>query len=140
MQGTNILGCLENDYRAKMTDGQTLKDSRIETNIVGVTSVLKFLAGNNIQPVGGTDGDGVTNTQEFFKDVDTHIIKLLTVEVLGDKPEIIMFHVILDSNVPPILGSHYRSPQHKMFRTIAVSNKEYIEKYTLTTATYSLDR
>ena len=136
----NILGHLENDYRGKMTDRQMLQDSRIENNLVSVTLVSKFLAGNYIQLVGGTDRDSITNTQEFLKDVDTHVIKLLTVEVLGDKPEIIMFHVILDSNVPPILGSHYRSPQHKMFRTIAVSNKEYIEIYTLTTATYSLDR
>ena len=50
------------------------KDSRIKTNIVGVTSVSKFLAGNNIQPVGGTDGDGIKDTQEFLKDVDTHVI------------------------------------------------------------------
>ena len=98
MQGANILGRLENDYREKMMDGQMFKDSRIETNIVGVT--LVFLAGNNIQLVGGTDGDDVTNTQEFLKDVDTHVIK--TVEVPGDKPEIITFHVIFGSNVPPI--------------------------------------
>ena len=91
-------------------DGQTnVQRSRIETNIVVVTLVSKFLAGNNIQPVGGTDGDGVT--QEFLKDVDTHVIKLLTVEELGDKPEIITFRNILGNNVPPILGSHYLSPQ-----------------------------
>ena len=38
--------------------GRKDKDSRIETNIVGVTSVPKLLAENNIQPVGGTEGDG----------------------------------------------------------------------------------
>ena len=75
IEGTNILGRLENEYRGKMIDRQIFKDSRIETNIVGVTSVSKFLAENNIQPVGGTDCDDVTNTQEFLKDVDTHIIK-----------------------------------------------------------------
>ena len=42
MQGTNILGCRETDYRGKMTDGQMFKDSRIETNIVGVTLVPSF--------------------------------------------------------------------------------------------------
>ena len=30
--------------------------------------------------------------------------KLLTVEVMGDKPQKITLHVILGSNVPPILG------------------------------------
>ena len=109
------------------------KDSRIETNLVGVTLVPKFLAGNNIQPVGGTKGDGITtNTKEFLKDVDTNLITLLTVEVLGDKPEIITFHVILGSNVPPILGNHYMSPQHRMYTTMAVSNKEYIENIHIT--------
>ena len=44
-------------------DRQMFKESRIETNIVVVTSVPKFLAGNNIQPVGETDGDVVTSTQ-----------------------------------------------------------------------------
>jgi hypothetical protein len=110
MLGMNILSCLENDYRGKMIDGQKFKDSRIETNIVRVTSVPKFLAGSTIQPVGGTKGDGKTNTQEFLKDVDTHMIKLLTVEVLGDKPEIITFHIILGSNVPPILAVIIRHP------------------------------
>ena len=61
MQGKNIL-VHENDYRGKMADrkmmGRKDKDSRIETNIVGVTSVPKLLAENNIQPVGGTEGDG----------------------------------------------------------------------------------
>ena len=42
MQGMNILGGLETDYRGKMTDGQMFKDSRIETNIVGVTTVPSF--------------------------------------------------------------------------------------------------
>ena len=65
MQGMNILGGLETDYRGKMTDGQMFKDSRIETNIVGVTTVPKFLAGHNIQPVGGAKGDGITITQKF---------------------------------------------------------------------------
>ena len=49
---------------------------------------FKFLAGHNIQPVGGTKtkGHGITNTRECLKDVDKHMIKLLTLEVLGDKP------------------------------------------------------
>ena len=55
------------------------------------------------------------------------MIKLLAVELLGDKPEIITFH----NNIPPILGSHNMSPQHKMYTTIAVSNKEYIENIHL---------
>ena len=42
MLGMNILSCLENDYRGKMTDGQKFKDSRIETNIVMVTSSQSF--------------------------------------------------------------------------------------------------
>ena len=55
MQGTNIFGCLEIDYRGQMTDGQMFEDSRIETNIIGVTLVTKLLAGQNIHPVGGTE-------------------------------------------------------------------------------------
>ena len=78
MQGMNILDCLEIDYRGKMTEGQMFKDSRIETNIIGVTSVTNFLAGYNIHPVRGTEDDGITNTHEFLRDVDTHMIKLLS--------------------------------------------------------------
>ena len=103
MQGTNILGRLETDYRGQMTDGKMFRDSRIETNIVGETSVERSLAGQNIHPGGGTGGDDITNTHEFLKDVDAHIIKLLTVKVKGDNPEQITFHVILGSNAPPIL-------------------------------------
>ena len=84
------------------------------------------------QPVGGTKGDGITNTQEFLKDVGTHMIKLLTVEGLKDKPETITFHVILGSNIPPILGNHYASPQHKTYTTKAVSSREYIENLYIT--------
>ena len=65
MLGMNILGCLEIDYRGQMTDGKMFEDSRIETNIIGVTSVMKLLAGQNIHPVGGTEGDGITDTHEF---------------------------------------------------------------------------
>ena len=63
----NILGHLEIDYRGQMTDRQMFEDSRFETNIIGITSVPKFLAGHNIQPVGGTKGDTITNTCEFVK-------------------------------------------------------------------------
>ena len=42
MQGMNILGRLQIDHWGKMV-GQMFKDSRIETNIIGVTSVPKFL-------------------------------------------------------------------------------------------------
>ena len=49
-----------------MTDGKMFKD-RIETNIIGVTSVAKLLARSNIHTVGGTGGDGVTDTHEFLK-------------------------------------------------------------------------
>ena len=55
------------------------------------------------------------------------MIKLLTVEVTGDNPEHITFHIILGSNVPPILGTQYTSPQHKTYTTSVVSNREYIE-------------
>ena len=41
MQGTNILKCLEDNYRGQMTDGKMFEDDRIETNIVGETSVMK---------------------------------------------------------------------------------------------------
>ena len=58
MQGTNILKRLEDDYRGQMTDGKMFEDDRIETNIVGETSVMKLLKGKNIHPVGGTGGDG----------------------------------------------------------------------------------
>ena len=70
MQGTNILNRLENNYRGKMTDGKMFEDDRIETNIVGEHSVKKLLKGENIRPVGGTGGDGITKTHEFLKDVD----------------------------------------------------------------------
>ena len=53
------------------------RDSRIETNIEGETSVERLLAGQNIHPVGGTGGDSVSNTHDFLKDVDAHVIKLL---------------------------------------------------------------
>ena len=70
-----------------MTDGKMFKDRRIETNIIGVTSVAKLLAGQNIYPVGGTGGDGIKDTSGFPMDVDSHMIKLLTVKVTGDNPE-----------------------------------------------------
>ena len=84
---------------------------------------MKLLAGQNIHPVGGTEGDSITDTCEFLKDLDTHMIKLLTVKVAGDNPEQITFHVILGSNVPPILGTQYTSPQHKTYTTSAVTNR-----------------
>ena len=127
MQSTHILGWLENDYRGHMTDGKMIKDSRIETNIVGETSVMKLLAGQNIHPVGGTGGDGITKTSDFLKVVDIHVIKLLTIKIKGDNPEQITFNIILGSNAPPILGSQYTSPQTKTYTTLAVTNKEYIE-------------
>ena len=70
MQGTNILKRLEDDYRGQMTDGKMFEDDRIETNIVGETSVMKLLKGKNFYPVGGTGGDGITKTHDFLKDVD----------------------------------------------------------------------
>ena len=76
MQGTNILKRLEDDYRGQMTDGKMFEDDRIETNIVGETSVMKLLAGQNIHPVGGTGGDSISNTHDILKDVDAHMIKL----------------------------------------------------------------
>ena len=100
-------------------------------SIIGVTSVTKLLAGQNIHP-GGTEGDVITDTCDFLKDVDTHMIKLLTVEVTGDNPEQITFHIILGSNVPPILGTQYTSLQHKMYTTSAVTNREYIENKHIT--------
>ena len=48
-----------------MTDGKMFKNSRIETNIVGETSVMKLLAGQNIHPVGVTGGDGITKHMIF---------------------------------------------------------------------------
>ena len=84
MQGTNILKRLEDDYRGKMTDGKMFEDNRIETNIIGEHSVMKLLQGKNIHPVGGTGGDGITKTREFFKDVDAHVIRQLTIESEGD--------------------------------------------------------
>ena len=59
-----------------MTDGKMFRDSRIETNIVGETSVVRLLAGQNIHPVGGTGGDGISNTHDILKVVDAHMIKL----------------------------------------------------------------
>ena len=103
------------------------KDSRIETNIVGETSVIKLLAGQNIYPVGGTGGDGIANTHDFIKDIDVHVIKLLTVKIEGDIPEQITFNIILGSKAPPILGSQYTSPETKLFTTSTVTNKEYIK-------------
>ena len=58
------------------------------------------------------------------------------VEVMGDNPEQITYHVILGSNVPPILGTQYTSPQHKTYTTSAVTNREYINTYTSPTVTY----
>ena len=110
-----------------MTDGKMFKDSRIETNIVGETSVMKLLAGQNIHPVGGTGGDGITKTHDFLKDLDVHMIKLLTIKIEGDNPEQITFNIIPGSNAPPILGSQYMSPQTKTYTTSTVTNKEYIE-------------
>ena len=127
MQGTKILGRLETDYRGQITDGKMFRDSRIETNIIGETSVEKLLAGQNILPVGGTGGDGITNTCDFLKDVDAHIIKLLTIKVTGDNPEQITFHVILG-----ILGTQYTSMQSKTYTTSAVTNREYIENIHVT--------
>ena len=60
------------------------------------------------------------------------MIKLLTVKVAGDNPEQITFHVILGSNVPPILGTQYTSPQHKTYTTSAVTNRENIENIHIT--------
>ena len=45
-----------------MTDGKMFRDSRIETNIIEETAVVKLLAGQNIHPVGETGGDGITNS------------------------------------------------------------------------------
>ena len=109
MQGTNILGRLENYHKRKMTEGKMFRDSRIETNIVGDTSVMRLLAGQNIHPVGGTGGDGISNSHDFLKDVDAHMIKLLR----GHNPDQITFNIILGSNAPPILVSQYMSPQTK---------------------------
>ena len=72
MQGTNILGRLENDYRGQMTEGKMFRDSRIETNIVGETSVMELLAGQYIHPVGGNGGDSITKTIIFKGRRRTH--------------------------------------------------------------------
>ena len=117
MQGTNILKRLEDDYRGRMKDGQMFKDNRIETNIVGEHSVMKFLKGKHIHPVGGIEGDGITKTHDFLKDVDAHIIRQLTVESQGDSLEEITFNIILGSSAPPILGSQYTSPQTRTYTT-----------------------
>ena len=114
-----------------MTDGKMFRDIRIETNIVGETSVVRLLAGQNIHPVGGTGGYSISKTRDFLKDVDIHMIKLLTVKIEGDNSEQITFNIILGSNTPPILGSHYTSPQTKTY-TPAVTNKEYIKNIHVT--------
>ena len=59
------------------------------------------------------------------------MIKLLMVKVEGDNPEQITFNIILGSNTPSILGSHYTSPQTKTY-TPAVTNKEYIKNIHVT--------
>ena len=88
---------------------------------------MKLLAGQNIHPVGGTGGDGITKTCYFLKDVDVNVIKLLKIKIEWDNPEQITFNIILGSNAPPILGSEYTSPQAKTYTTSVVTNKEYIE-------------
>ena len=93
---------------------------RIETNIVGETSVTKWLAGKNIHPVGGTGGDGITKTHDFLKDVDVHVIRQVTIEIEGDNPEQITFNIILGSNAPPILNTRHHKPkrtQHLRLQT-----------------------
>ena len=137
MQGTNILGRLENDYRGQMKDGEMFKDSRIETNIVGETSVMKLLAGQNIHPVGRTGGDGITKTGDFIKDVDVHMIKLLMIKIEGNNPEQITFNIILGSNAPPILRSQHTSPQTKTYTTSAVKIRNTSRTYTLNMVIYS---
>ena len=62
MQGTDILKRLEDDYRGRMKDRQMFKDNRIETNIVGEHSVMKFLKGKHIHPVGGKESRYYKNT------------------------------------------------------------------------------
>ena len=56
MQGINILKRLENDYRGQMTDGKMFEDDRIETNIVGETSVTKLLTGKKHPPSRRNEG------------------------------------------------------------------------------------
>ena len=73
---------------------------------------MKLLSGQNINPEGETGGDGISKTHDFLKDVDIHMIKLLTVKIEGDNPEQITFNIILGSNAQPILGSQYTSPQN----------------------------
>jgi len=126
MQGTYILKRLEDDYRGQMKDGQMFKDNRIETNIVGEHSVMKFLKGEQIQPVGGKEGDGITKTRDFLK------LRQLTVESQGDSIEKITFNIILGSSAPPILGTQYTSPQIRTYTTSTVTNKEYIQNIHVT--------
>ena len=76
---------------------------------------------------------------EFLKDVDTHMIKLLTVEVLGDKPEIITFNVILGSNVPPILAVTICHPNTECTQQWRNQTRSTLRTYTLPTVTYSFD-
>ena len=132
MQGTDVLKRLEDEYRGQMKDGRMFKDDRIETNIVGEHSVKVFLKGKNIHPVGGTNGDGITKTRDFLKDVDVHVIRQLTVESQGDSLEEITFNIILGSTAPPILGTQYTSPQNKTYTTSTVSNEEYIQNIHVT--------
>ena len=132
MQGTDILKRLEDEYRGQMKDGRMFKDDRIETNIVDEHSVMKFLKGKHIHPVGGKEGDGITKTCDFLKDVDIHVIRQLTVESQGDSLEEITFNIILGSSAPPILGTQYTSPQSRTYTTSTVTNKEYIQNIHVT--------
>ena len=93
---------------------------------------MKFLKGKHIHPVGGKEGDGITKTHDFFKDVDAHVIRQLTVESQGDSLEEITFNIILGSSAPPILGTQYMSPQSKTYTTSTVTNKEYIQNIHVT--------
>ena len=42
---------------------------------------MKLLKGKNIHPVGGTGGGGITKTRDFLKDVDTHMIRQVMIEI-----------------------------------------------------------
>ena len=90
---------------------------------------MKLLAGQNIQPVRGTGGDGITKTHDFLKDVDIHVIKLLMIEIWGDILEQITFNIILGSNAP----THSRVSIHVTTDTTStVKNKEYMENIHVT--------
>ena len=77
MQRNKIVDRLEKDYRGvSRKPGQMFEDSRVESNIIGENAIQLFISRDNIKTIGGDKGVVITETSDFLKDMDLHVVRL----------------------------------------------------------------